>query len=494
MRMYGRVGLVFLLILLAVLPFLLVPIPPMTDFCQHVMVAHVLNHYRDTDLNYRKYFDISYSTAPTMLSYFLLSFLQRISGPFTGGKIYLILFVLALWVSQRFYLRKLKIEDPSIIALASLPLAFSWYVYMGFLPFIMTLPLYTFLLGWWISHPSSFLRSAVGGIILIVTYGFHVTGAVVGAFSIICLSILSGVREKGLWRKFLKDVVALCPLFVLLVIYLKLGEGPEVNVIYEKILLTMKAFVGHTFGSLADPVLWIGILGFGGFCIAAFYVILKKRHISSVLILSLSLCLVGLLMPYSLGSFLRSLWPAGPRVFPYAILSGIGLLNLERFGRRIFIVVISVIIVLMSFITIDKTHELSKEYKQILSGVSKIEYGRRLLPIVIEPFKGSRHTLPFLFIAVAYNVIRGGSQPYVFAHPFIRTNAIPLKFINYDAYGYAFLYRESVEAKEYRGVSRNYDYVLIWGEDPRIESVISAEMCLIYSNSPLKIYGRKGQR
>jgi hypothetical protein len=453
------------------------------------MIAHVLNHYGDTDLNYSKYFDISYSAAPAMLSYFWLSFLQRMSGPFTGGKIYLVLFVLALWSSQRFYLRKLKIEDPSIIALASLPLAFCWYVYMGFLPFIMTLPLYSFLLGWWISRPTSFLRSAVGGIILIVTFGFHVVGAVVGAFSIICLSILSGVREKGLWRKLLMDVVALCPLFALLLIYLKSGGGPGVRVIYEEILVTMKAFVGHTFGSLAEPVLWIGVLGFGGFCIAAFYVILKKRHNSSVLILSLGLCLIGLLFPYSLDS----LWPAGPRLFPYAILSGIGLLSLQRFGRRAFIVVISIVIVLMSFITMDKSRELSKEYEQFLSGVSKIEYGRRLLPIVIEPRKGSRYTYPFVWIAVAYNVIRGGSQPYVFAHPQVMTNATPLKLINHDTYGYAFLYRHSVEAEEYRGVSTNYDYVLIWGEDPRIESVISAEMRLVYLNSPLKIYGQKDQ-
>jgi hypothetical protein len=487
MKRVARGGLIVLLILLVVLPFLLVPIPPMTDFCQHVMVAHVLNHYRDTDLNYAKYFEVGYSAAPTMLAYVWLSFLQRMSGPFAGGKIYLVFFVLALWVSERFYLRKLKIEDPSIIALASLPLAFSGCVYMGFLPFIMTLPLYTFLLGWWISRPSSFRRSAVGGIILIVTYGFHVIGAIVGAFSIICLSILSGAREKGLWRKLLKDVAALCPLLILLAIYFELGKGPKVSVAYEDLWLTMKTFAGHTFGSLADSVLWIGILGFGGFCIGAFYVILKKRHISSVLILSLSLCLVGLLMPYSLGS----LFPAGPRVFPYAILSGIGLLNLQKFGRRTFIVVICVVMVLMSFITINKSREVNKEYEQILSGVSKIEYGKKLLPIVIEPYKGSRHTYPFLWITVAYNIIRGGSQPYIFASPYIKTNATPLEFRSYDAYGYAFLDKDPVQAEDYRGVSGNYDYVLIWGEDPRIQSVISAEMRLVYLNSPLKIYGRK---
>ena len=488
-RMVARSGLVFLLILLAVLPFVSVPIPPMTDFCQHVMVAHVLNHYRDIDLNYREFFDVSYSTAPTMLAYVWLSFLQRMSGPFTGGKIYLVFFVLALWISQWFYLKKLKIEDPSIIALASLPLAFSWYVYMGYMPFIMTLPLYLFLLGWWMSRPSSFLRSAVAGIILIVTYGFHVVGAAVGVFSILCPSVLPGVREKGVWRRWLTDVLALCPLFVFLVIYLKLGEGPNVIVTYREPINTMKAFIGGTFGSLAEPVVWIGILGLGGFCITVLYIIFKRRHNPSVLILSLSLCLIGLLMPYSLGS----LWPAGPRLFPYAILSGIGLLNLQRYGRRIFIVVISVVMILMSFITIDKSHEVSKEYKQILSGVSKIEYGKRLLPIFIEPHKGSRYTYPSLWVSVAYNIIRGGSQPYVFASPYVKTNATPLKFKSYDAYGYAFLFKESVEAKEYRGVSDDYDYVLIWGEDPGIQSVIGAEMRLVYLNSPLKIYGQKDQ-
>ncbi|HEX9262275.1 MAG TPA: hypothetical protein VF893_07075, partial [Candidatus Bathyarchaeia archaeon] len=335
----------------------------------------------------------------------------------------------------------------------------------------------------------SFLRSAVAGIILIVIYGFHVVGAAVGVFSILCPSVLPGVREKGMWRRLLTDVLALCPLFVLLAIYLKSGEGPDVIVTYREPINTMKAFIGGTFGSLAEPVVWIGILGLGGFCITVLYVILKKRHNSSVLILSLSLCLIGLAMPYSLGS----LWPAGPRLLPYAILSGIGLLNLQRFGRRTFVVVISVVMVLMSYFTIDKSLELSKETKKLLSGVSKIEYGKRLLPIFKEPHKGSRYTYPFLWMAVAYNVIRGGSQPYIFASPYVKTNATPLKYMNYDSYGYAFLFEESVEAKEYRGVSGKYDYVLIWGEDPGIESVVGAEMRLVHSNPPLEIYGKKGQ-
>jgi len=74
----------------------------MTDFCQHVMVAHVQIYYPGQQILIIGVLDVSYSTAPTMLGVFLAFISAKNDGPFTGGKIYLVFFGLALWISQRF--------------------------------------------------------------------------------------------------------------------------------------------------------------------------------------------------------------------------------------------------------------------------------------------------------------------------------------------------------------------------------------------------------
>ena len=489
MKRCAKGTLVVLGILLSIAPFLLVSIPPMTDLCQHVLVSHILNNYEEPQLNYKDYFDINYSPAPTSLAYLLLSYLQRIAGPFGGAKLFLILFVVCLWMAQFLYLKQLGIQDPSLMATGSLPLTFSWFVYMGFLPFIMTFPLYLFLLCWWTGHSCSVSRSAGAAVLLLVTYGFHIVGGAVGAFSIFCLSLISNWGTKRFWMNVIKDFLALVPIGVLTLVFLSRGEGPSVTIFYKGPVETLKAFVAYTFGSLAEPVIWIGVAGVAFLGAVIFHTILRRRCNTDILILVVGLCVLGLAMPHSLGA----LWPAGPRLLPYAIMAGFGLISIEKRGRLIFSVVVVIILISMCLLTVNKAFLIEKRYEKFLSGIPKVEYGKKLLPIIVDPGEGSKHIDPFWSIASAYTIIRGGSQPYIFAYPYVKTNASPLKFKDYDAYGYAFLYKTSVEAKEYRGVSDSYDYVLTWGEEPEILSTISSEMSLVFENSRLRIYGRNAQ-
>ena len=52
MRRLAFAALILVGFALAVGPLFMGPEPPMTDFCQHALVAHMINHYEDPQLNY----------------------------------------------------------------------------------------------------------------------------------------------------------------------------------------------------------------------------------------------------------------------------------------------------------------------------------------------------------------------------------------------------------------------------------------------------------
>jgi len=123
---------------LAAGPLFIGPAPPMTDFCQHALVAHMMNHYEDSQLNYQAYFTRDHSYRTMYLAQLLLSLLERIGGAILGARLFLVLFVALLYLGTYAFARSRKVRGPEWIALGSLPLAFSWPVYSGFLPFVVT--------------------------------------------------------------------------------------------------------------------------------------------------------------------------------------------------------------------------------------------------------------------------------------------------------------------------------------------------------------------
>src|SRR5258708_2958459 len=106
----------------------------MDDLSEHVLVARVIVEHHNASLAFDKYFDVHWELHPGVAFYALLSGLQLIAAPFAAAKIYLVAWMTALWASIYFLARTNGSKKPWIPALAGTPLAFSWYVYSGFLP------------------------------------------------------------------------------------------------------------------------------------------------------------------------------------------------------------------------------------------------------------------------------------------------------------------------------------------------------------------------
>jgi hypothetical protein len=196
------------------------------------------------------------------------------------------------------------------------------------------------------------------------------------------------------------------------------------------------------------------------------------------------LATASVLLPASLGA----LWPAGPRLFPYALILLVsGLSWPRRYARGVGLAAL-VVVLGMNLANGLKARALDREFRSFLSAVDLVDPGSKLLPILVDPYAGSKSIWPFWSLPSAYNVYRGGASPYVFATPYVKTGASPLQYRHRDEFGYAFLYEPGQPASAYRGVAGAYDYVLVWGVDPDLDAVLGRELALVHRDGAFRLY------
>lgn len=491
---------------LTLIPFFLVSIPPLTDLPQHVLVGRMLTSLSDSTLGYDKYFSVHWRFTPNVIAHSLLSCLQLYTSPFMSAKIYLSIFVLSLFFGQAYFARSVGHDNPNLIALAALPLAFSWPVYMGFLPFIMTLPLFVILLGVWHSVENPWRRFIFLALLLILLFGFHIIGSSVGAFSLLVFSLLTYYQSHSNTplahtrpsRRYAKkhvifDFLSIIPVLSLTLWFLAKEESSSLSTSFYPPFQAMKASIYYMVASLSKPMLLLGTFGLLSMALPILVFTLRKRASHScslpLLLLSTALGVISVVVPIKLGI----LWPAGPRVLPFAYLVAIPLLTLTSRGKKIFLAGVSCYLILACIFTTRDCLELDKRYRNFLSGLHHINYQSKILPIVVDPLKGSAHTDPFWAIASAYTVYRGGSHPYVFAYPYWKTGSALLRYRPEHEYPFAFLYGDSTNSS-YQGVASYYDAVIVWGENQALQSQLTVELPLLFSKPPLYIYGKETPR
>jgi hypothetical protein len=479
-----------LAIVACVAPFHASFVPPLTDVSQHVLVARVLVAYREPALRFADYFGIGWGAAPGMLFYVLLSALQRLTAPFWDARLYLTLWVGLLALSVGCLAKVRGHRDPSLPALLVLPLAFCWYVYMGFLPFLMTLPLFAVTVACWLGNARPTVKIALVWTLLVGLFGFQVVGMAAAAATIAVDSAIRVFSGDARPSRLAWAAVAVVPVPLLLGAYLLGSHAPTVRVSYAGPLVnaidTVK-FTCSTLGNGATVLMLAWLLTLGALIALQLPALLREQRPFA----AAAGVLIGLaiLMPGELGA----LWPAGPRLLPYAIvLLAVCLRMPDRPTRRRLLVGGSLaLLVGLSMLTIAKIRELRAGFEDFLAAARLVEPGRRFLPILVDPGEGSRWTAPYWSLGSAYTVLRGGFNPYVFASPYVRTGASPLYYRESTPRSYAFLYDRSRLSEDYRGVSRSYDYVLLWGDDPALARVLGEEMTVLSRRGRATLYGRR---
>jgi len=476
-------------ILLCAVPFFVLPIPPLTDLPDHLLVARILAEQHSTVLGFDRYFDVDWEFHPGTATYVLLAAMQTFASPFAAAKLYLLVWVAALWASVYFLARSCGSRAPCSAALAALPLAFTFYVYRGFLPFITTIPLFALIVGFWHAKFSPLVKVPLVAFSLCILFLFHVVGAGAAVVTL-CVSYIGAAYNGDIHSaKWWQLALSIAPVALLTLSFLYGSHEPHAMVHWTNPIANIRSCIGFTVGTLSTVAsMLVAIWLFG---LVAILVVTRKLCSPSsrlLVIPALVLTAIACVLPVDMGN----LWPAGPRLLPFALVILVVAVAWEAISARLVVVGTLALIVGLSASTSFKAATLRSDFADFLSGRPFVTPGARLLPILVDPNEGSDLIQPFWYLASAYTIARGGENPYVFADPFVHTAASPLRYRDPGIVGrFAFLFRKQVQPDEYRGVSRAYDFVLVWGLSPQLEAILREEMRLLHRQGKLAIYGQR---
>lgn len=475
-------------VVLCSLPFYLSVVPPMTDVPAHVLVARIIAEYDDPVLRFSDYFTIEWALAPCVLCYWLLVQLQQLVGPYWDARVYLTIWVLTTWFAV-WYLAKVQGQrDPWLAALVALPLAFCWYAYKGFLPFLMTLPLFALSIAVWFADLRPVVKVPLLWALLAMLFGFHIVGTA-AAVAVILIGactqvfILREDRRQLVWAG-----MSVIPVLLITGGYLLAQESPSATIGYRDLLSQVVDVVKFTAATLDETaaalmLVWLVLLGL------VFVVRWRDLTKASPILISAAVLLgLSIAMPGSLGA----LWPAGPRLLPFAIVLLVAGVRWGELHRMAVVASCVLLLAGLSLFTARRVIDLDRGFRDLLGAADMVRPGTRVLPIVVDQHFGSRWTTPYLHVATIYTMTRGGSNPYVLADPHVLTGASPLKFRHAsDARQFAFLYDKNRGAPDYKGVGDYYDYVLLWGASPAIADVLDQEMSRVYARGAATLFARR---
>jgi hypothetical protein len=340
--------------------------------------------------------------------------------------------------------------------------------------------------GVWLCDWRPSVKAAALWVLAPVTFGFHIVGAAATG-AVVGLTALVQALHRRDWRPLFWAPASLLPVLLMTGLYLSGQNAPTARISYFDVVRQGVDVVKFTCMTLSDVaslimVLWLGAMGL--------VAVLRWRDLARAPYLAIgAVCLLGLSigLPQGLGA----LWPAGPRLFPFSLVLLIAGLPWHALPRRATVSVCVLLLTALSLSTARHARSLDPGFREAISAATTMEPGRRVLPVV-DLSMGSRSTAPFLHVADLQNVLRGGSNPYALAAPNVLTGASPLRFRRPEqAREYAFIYDKSRTAEDYVGVAESYDYVLLWGRFPAIDSVVRREMRVVYEHGPATLFARR---
>ncbi len=465
----------------ALVPFLLPAIPVGTDIIKHLMVARVLADYRDPVLAYSQHFWVHWRPTPTSLGDLTLAGLVQVFEPIIAAKAYFVVYAAGLCVSGRFFLQRLG--RPPHAALLLLPLVHSFFVFSGFLPFIGAIALYPLLLGILVGYRPSALKSLALACVLTAMFGFHLVGAAIGCFTVLMFAV-DVERRNVRWL----DALSVAPAGALIV-YFQLTKPAEAGgALFHGPLGQIKAYLAYNIWTLSDGASMAALALLAALGAVAFADVVRKRVANArLLLLAVALVAIGLVMPYQMGSA----FIIGSRTLPFAVIAAVGALQWNGLRLRAAAVVLSLFLVVSSTLNTERALAMQSDYRTFLSGMSSVREGSRVLPIVPNIGQGgSNYVYPFNGVEDLYQIYRGGSNPYVFADPFVPTggNLLELKYHPTRATKHRHV------PADYHGAFSVYDYVLCWECTADVMAVLSGEAPLVFRNGKLSIYGGSRSR
>ncbi|MGA3128222.1 MAG: hypothetical protein ABSD13_16090 [Candidatus Korobacteraceae bacterium] len=439
-------------------PFILPAIPVGTDLPKHVLIATIINNYNSPVFQFNKFFDVEKGFHATMLGEYILALFCRYFDPFIGAKIYLTAFVVVFWSGGRRLMRVLGYNTE--FAIVFLPLAHTFLVFSGLLPFLAGIALFPFLLAFALDARSRIFRGVMIAALLVLASAFHVVAACAGILVVFVLALCAS-RERRYWWV---DLALAAPAF-LMVLLTVLHRNEADNHFYWRSSLAgqIEQYLGYNAWTLSRVSSYCFVILTAILAVAVVSQVWRRKSRLTLVSLAALLVIVGIAMPVSIGDW----FIVGARTFPFAAVLGIASLRLSERARKVGMMIAVVFLLISGTLNTRAVLAVQPLYRSFLAGMDSVAMGSRILPIIGDfTLGGNQYIQPFGGIDDAYNIYRGGENPYVLASAAngggTKTTATIFRYKSFPGYAYKF----SHAPHDYHGACKVFDYAVLFDQLP----------------------------
>ena len=188
------VVLALLLLLLASIPVFTHPLPPLSDYINHLARMHVIAHGAD-NANLSRYYQIDWQIVPNLMIDIIIPPLARFMSVFVAGQLFTVL-LFGVMISGALALHRALFGRWSVVPLIALPLIYNHIFLVGLMNYLFGIGIAMWALAAWIGlrDRPMVLRLAVATVLVVAMFFCHLF--TVGLYGL-------GLLAYELWRLWL---------------------------------------------------------------------------------------------------------------------------------------------------------------------------------------------------------------------------------------------------------------------------------------------------
>jgi len=466
---------------------------PSQDGPTHLENAAILREYHHPDRTvFRKYYLINTSNISNWFWHLVLAGIMHFVPMLIAEKILLSGYIVLLPVSVRYSLGAIK-PNTKFLAFMSFPFVYNFPFHMGFYSFSYSLPMFFFIMGFWLKHREHFTpgKTLVLSILSLLTYFSHIVSLAMVCLGMILISLLDLLRDTRskqgdihfLWNVFKKRTrplfLALLPTFLFVMTFLS-QQGVEMFYGISILSRLKRLYMLYSLCSYDLKELWPSIVLVCLFALVTSLILvskIRKRQFDvwdGLLLVICAYVLVYFTAPDAIsgGTYMNSRLALYPF---FALILWLGAQSYRKIMKlKIIIVSVGITLALLG-LHVKKYAELNPYITEYLSGMHLIESNTTLLPLCFSPFGYSS----------SGRSLSRKVESFIHASSYIAAKRHVVEFNNYEAWKghFPLIYRASLNPLKHIAIRQRIDavppevdflsypkraggrvdYVLLWG-------------------------------
>lgn len=461
--------------LLPIIPIWYFDYLPLQDYPNHLARLTICSLYEHSDF-YRNYFKIDFFNSVSPLPYITLDlFVNRLFSFIEIEKamrlfitLYIVFYVLSLYLLSR----RLRL-DLSFLLLINIPLIYSWFFFTGLLNFIFSIPLFLFSV-WAIERYDA--NRNISNIFLIGLFSIFIYFTHIFTFLIFLVFLSCYLLVRKLKAR--ESILLLAS--VSLSLFFSINSGlVDIPVNTMNSLLDKFKGLFMLFFYLPNSLIIINSVLF----VATIIIILRNSFIYNKLyfISSIALLLIYLILPQEMNGY-RSDLDMRVLFFSFMLLPLSLQIQYNGYVELAKFILIVVILISFSWSLISFT-DFNKNFSTVCAG--QLENRTFVLPVDATQHETDILT-PYLHSWGYFLKYKEVLSPYLFQH-----NHIPIKYRDRPPAPSEFWVtheNKEISPKLMGEISDTYDYILLIGNDPKVEDLIGSISYQVCSDRLVSLY------